>query len=160
MIVIFSMLFFIPTVGTCVPTVPPEEYYPTATLDYLPLTKTTVKMIEETTEMATTVAVAECTTCSIDDIMHDTVSSIEYTDSTSDGCKQIDAKCIVADSCTGGFLYAKNPDGEREIGDSMTTARLTCDKNGKWSSDTIENIEQLRCSFNCGSDGGIIKALF
>ncbi|CAL2034466.1 unnamed protein product [Caenorhabditis brenneri] len=144
----------------CAPKITPEDYFTTTTtLDNLPLTKTTVKMIAETTttERTTTVAVAECAKCAIEDILHDTVSSIEYTDPTSDGCKQIDAKCDVADSCTGGFLYAKNQDEETEIGnrsDSMIIARLTCGAKGKWRTDTAENIQQLWCSFECGGGGG------
>ncbi|CAL2034461.1 unnamed protein product [Caenorhabditis brenneri] len=147
---------------TCVPTVAPDEYYPTSTLPpYEPTTRpvteeTTTEDEEETTVQSTTGAAASmCDQCDINDIAPDldattTEFYIEVKDPV-DGCLRTYASCRRIDNliCTTVQMFAETPTGTEMIGDGSTStvvfATFSCADDGTYSWMSVTEISKLTC---------------
>ncbi|EGT35899.1 hypothetical protein CAEBREN_08643 [Caenorhabditis brenneri] len=150
---------------TCVPTVAPDEYYPTASLpEYTtrPMEATTTAEEEEMTTTAgvasTTAAASMCDQCNVDDIAPTTLPKdsrfITENRDPVDGCLRIWVKCQRTDAkvCNEAFLYAENPTGTHSLTDEPTPASaaglLSCDDDGTYSYGDAKMITKLTCFFD------------
>ncbi|CAL2046651.1 unnamed protein product [Caenorhabditis brenneri] len=162
---------------TCVPTVAPDEYYPTASLP-----EETTKPMEATTaagEMSTTAGgggatvasttAAEenmCADCDFDalgpTIIGDRVIyGSQDNDPTAEGCRVTMLACRGPDGaiCSTVEMIATNPTSSKSITDETSinsvVAKLTCEKNGLYSYDTFTSITAITCRIEgCVIPGG------
>ncbi|CAL2039622.1 unnamed protein product [Caenorhabditis brenneri] len=165
---ILLVLSFPPLTETCVPTVAPDEYYPTASLPELttrPMQVTTPAGEPSTTAggggVASTTAEAEnmCADCDINaiapilaDPINTSFSSEE--DPPVNGCKQTYVICQRTDSmgCNIIEMLGTNADGTSSISDGSdtfsVTSSLSCGADGKYSFGTVTGITQITCNFS------------
>ncbi|EGT49710.1 hypothetical protein CAEBREN_14818 [Caenorhabditis brenneri] len=166
---ILLVLSIPPLAETCVPTVPPDEYYPTASLPEettRPMQVTPVPPEMSTTAggggvtMASTTAEAEnmCADCDINAIapvLADPVNTAFESDEDPpvNGCKQTYVLCQTTDNknCDTIEMLGTNADGTSSIADltvaSSVTSTLSCGADGKYSHGTVTGITQITCNF-------------
>ncbi|EGT43486.1 hypothetical protein CAEBREN_14406 [Caenorhabditis brenneri] len=169
---ILLLLSISPLAETCVPTVPPEEYYPTASLPEdttRPMEVTTAAEEMSTTaggggatEASTTAEEDLCNSCDIDAIAPKMLQpNVVYENLDEDpvnGCMRRYVVCRRDDSytCDSTEMYAVNADTATSIFDpdlttpSSVAAILTCGDDGKFFYESVMGIEQLTCNLvNC-----------